>query len=63
MVARNCSLALRSASKYIAKNTLAMVPNVVPTMPPTSPTIGAATRGDTLQRAGGRQLASSEQRP
>jgi hypothetical protein len=53
-------LALRKASKYIAKNTLAMVPNVVPTMPPNRPTIGAATRGDTFQFARGRQLIHSE---
>ena len=37
MVARYCSLARRMASKYIAKNTLPMVPTTVPVMPPPKP--------------------------
>ena len=63
MVPRNCSLPLRSASKYMAKNTLAMVPKVVPTMPPTKPAIGAATRADALHLGSGRNVPQSEWRP
>ena len=48
MVARYCSLARRMASKYIAKNTLPMVPTTVPVMPPPKPPSAAATQSGSF---------------